>query len=70
MGAESKTDYSDLNIDLGAKSYSDSLYIVDSELANSNSFDLGIRTIYISSYLITNYLDDGNDNNNSVVNNT
>jgi hypothetical protein len=71
VSAISKTNYSNLNINLRVKSYSNSLYIVNSKLVNSNSFNPGIRTIYISSYLTTNYLDNSNNNNNnSIVNNT
>jgi hypothetical protein len=53
VSAESETDYSNLNIDPIAKSDSYSPYIIDSNLADSNVFSLGI--ILISDRPIANY---------------
>jgi hypothetical protein len=64
----SKTNYSNLNINLIAKSDSDFLHIANSELANSNIFGLG--TIYISNYIAVDYYTNNNNNNNSAVDNT
>ena len=41
MGAESKTDYGNLNVDLRAKTGSNPPYVVDSGLADGNDFALG-----------------------------
>ncbi|KAH6662076.1 hypothetical protein B0J14DRAFT_707848 [Halenospora varia] len=62
VGAESKTDYSDLDTDLTAKGDSHSLYIADSDLADSDGFGFGSGTTLISDHLAANHQDDGNDN--------
>ncbi|KAH8650362.1 hypothetical protein BGZ60DRAFT_534447 [Tricladium varicosporioides] len=46
VGAESETDYNDLDVDLGAKSDSDSSHVAGSELADNNGF--GSETPHIS----------------------
>jgi hypothetical protein len=66
VGDESKTDYSNLTINLGAKSNSSPLRIIDSGLADSNSLGLGTRAIYTPNRLTANNL---NKNSNSIVNN-
>jgi hypothetical protein len=67
VGAESETNYSNLNIDTRAKSDS-GLLCLDNEPADSDGFSLG--TTRVSSSLTTDYLDDGNTSNYSVVNNS
>jgi hypothetical protein len=62
-----ETDYSNLDIDLRAKSDSDSPHIVDSELADGDGFGLG--TIHTFSRLVADHLNDDN-NNNGIVDNT
>jgi len=69
MGDESETDYSDLTINLGAKSNSGPLRVVDNKLADSNSLGSGTRAIYTPDRLTTNNSDNGNENSNGVVNN-
>jgi len=68
MGAESKTDYSDLNIDLRAKSDSNSPHVTNSDLADSDGFGSG--TTHTSGRLAVDDLDDSNKNNNCIVNDT
>jgi hypothetical protein len=53
IGTESNTDFSSLNIDLIAKRDSNSLYVVDNELVDSDGFGLG--TIVISDCIVANY---------------
>lgn len=69
IGAESKTDYSDLNIDPRAKSNSGPPH-PDSEPADGNGFGPGTRTTRVSSSLAADYPDNGNKSNNGVVNET
>lgn len=60
----SETDYSDLDVDLSAKSDSDASYIANSELAEVDGFGSG--TTHISGHLIADQ-DDDNNNNNGVA---
>jgi hypothetical protein len=66
MGAESKTDYSDLNANLRAKSDSGPLYL-EGEPADGDGFSPG--TIYTSGYFTIDHPDDGSKSNDRVVNN-
>jgi hypothetical protein len=65
-GAESEIDCSnlDLDIDIGAKSNSDLLYIADSKLADSDSFGSG--AVLISDRLVTDYQNNNNDYNSII----
>jgi hypothetical protein len=65
VDAVSETDYSDLDVDLTAKSNSDSLHVADSELADGDGFGLG--TTHISNHLVADYQANDNNNNNSAV---
>jgi hypothetical protein len=52
-GAESKTDYSDLNADVTEKSDSDPPHVIDSNIADGDSSGSGVTLI--SDRLATNY---------------
>ncbi len=67
IGIKSKTNYSDLNVDVNTKSNSNPLHVIDSELVDDDS--LNSRAILISNRLITNY-QDNNNNHNSIVDKT
>jgi hypothetical protein len=62
IGAESESNYSNLDIDLRAKSDSDSLHVADSELADGDGFGSG--TIHTSGRLVADHPDDDNKNKN------
>jgi hypothetical protein len=66
VGAESKTDYSDLDVDPRAKNDS-SLSHLDGEPADGEGFGPG--TTRVSGSLTTDHPNDGNKSNNGVVNN-
>jgi hypothetical protein len=68
VGAESETDYSDLDVDFRAKGDSNSPPVADSELADGDGFGLG--TTHTLDRLVANYLNNGNDKNNGVVDDT
>jgi hypothetical protein len=68
MGAESRTDYGALNVNLIAKNGSSLSYVADTKPADSDSFVFGAALI--SNCLATDYQDNDNNNNNSVINNT
>ena len=53
MGAESETDCSDLEVDVRAKSDSDSPHVVNSDLADGDSISSGAALI--SDRLVTNH---------------
>jgi hypothetical protein len=57
--------YSNLDVDLTAKSDSHSPHIANSDLAGGDSFGSG--TTLISNRLVGDHQDDGNDNDNGVV---
>ncbi|KAF4633076.1 hypothetical protein G7Y89_g5047 [Cudoniella acicularis] len=65
IDAESNTDYSNLDVDLIAKGDSYSLYIIDSDPADGDSFGSG--TTLISDRLVADHQDDGNDIDNGVA---
>jgi hypothetical protein len=67
ISTESETNYSNLNINSRAKSNSGFLY-PDNKPVNSNSFSP--ETIYISGSFTTNYPNNSNINNYSIVNNS
>jgi hypothetical protein len=58
-GAESETDYSNLEGDLTAKSDSSSPHIADSDMADGEGFGSG--TTYISDRIVADHQDDDND---------
>jgi len=60
VGAKSETDYNDLDVDLKAKSDSNSTHVIEREPADDGGF--GSRTTHTSSRLVTNHTDDGNNN--------
>jgi hypothetical protein len=66
IGAELETNYSNLNVNVIAKSASYSPHIADSDLVDGGGFSLG--TTLTSTCLIANYLNHGNDNDKYVVN--
>jgi hypothetical protein len=68
MGAESETDYGGLDVGLRTRSDSDSLYVTDNKPADGDSISL--RTIHTSGRLAADHPDDGNKNNNGLVNDT
>jgi hypothetical protein len=68
VGAESETDYSDLGVDPGAKSHSNSPHVADGEPADGDGFGSG--TTHTPDRLAADHPDDGNKNNNGVVNDT
>ncbi len=53
IGAESKTNYSDLDVNISAKSNSNPLHVIDNELVDSDGLGLGVTPI--SNCLVTNY---------------
>jgi hypothetical protein len=63
-GAESKTDYSDLDVDVRAKSDSDPPHVVENELADGDGLGLGAALIF--DCLVTDYQDDYNDHHGVV----
>lgn len=63
-----KTDYSDLHVDLAAKSDTHSLHIVDNGPMDSDGFGSG--TTHISDRLVAHRQDDNNEYNNDVVDDT
>jgi hypothetical protein len=65
IGAESETDYSNLNVDVTAKSASHSPHIADSDLVDGGGFSSG--TTLTSARLIADYPNHGNDNDKYVV---
>jgi len=69
VGAESETDYSDLDVHTRAKSDSALLHPV-SEPADGDSFGPGTRTKHASGSLAADHLEDGSKNNNGVVKDT
>jgi len=68
VGAESKTEYSDLDVDLAAKSDLNPLHVAASELADGSGFAL--RTALAPDRLVADYQDGDDTHNNSVVDNT
>jgi hypothetical protein len=60
-GAESKTDCSDLDVDVRAKSDSALLHVADSELADGDG--IGSEAALIYNRLVTDHQDDDNDHN-------
>jgi hypothetical protein len=66
VSAKSKIDYNNLNIGFKAKSDFSPLYL-NSKPVNNNGFSLKITTIYNS--FTTNYLNNNNKSNSSVINN-
>lgn len=66
MGAESKTDFGDLDVDLTAKSSVDSPHVANSGLADVDGF--GSRTALTSDRHVADHLDD-DENINNVVDN-
>jgi hypothetical protein len=63
-GAESKTDYSDLDVDVRAKSDSDPPHVVENELADGDGLGLGAALIF--DRLVTDHQDDYNDHDGVV----
>lgn len=59
VGAESETDYSNLEVDLTAKSDSSSPHIADSDMADGEGFGSG--TTCISDPIVADHQDDDND---------
>lgn len=62
VGAESETDYSNLDVDLTTKSDSHSPHVADSDLVDGGG--LGSGTTPISNRLVADSQDNANDNDN------
>lgn len=65
VSAESETDYSNLNVDLTAKSDSSSPHIADSNMIDNEGFGCG--TIYISDHLVADHQDDSNNSDSGLA---
>lgn len=65
VSAESETDYSNLEVDLIAKSDFSSPYITDCDMVDGEGFDSG--TVYISNRLIADHQDNSNDSNSGLA---
>jgi hypothetical protein len=68
VGAESETDYSDLDVDPKAKSDSGPPSMPDDKLADGDSFDPGTTSIHSS--LAANHPDGSNKSNDGIINDT
>lgn len=66
VSAESETDYSNLEVDLTAKSDSSSPHIIDSDMVDGEGFDSG--TAYISNRLVADHQDNSNDSDSGLAN--
>jgi len=65
VSAESETDYSNLEVDLTAKSDSPSPHIADSDIVDGEGFGFG--TTYISDRLVADHQGDSNDSDSGVA---
>jgi len=65
VSAESETDYSNLEVDLTAKSDSSSPHIADSDMVDGEGFDSG--TAYISDRLVADHQDNSNDSDSGLA---
>ncbi|PVH69523.1 hypothetical protein DL98DRAFT_598588 [Cadophora sp. DSE1049] len=65
VSAESETDYSNLEVDLTAKSDSSTPHIAESDMVDGEGFGFG--TTYISDRLVADHQDDSNDSDSGVA---